>query len=299
MLVAGGCGDPVDTGGPAPTVEEESAAFDLPFGLLQVDGTEAASAPVVVETTTGTYDGKPVDSTSLNVAYWVTGDPEQVLREWADQLAELDLGEVSWTTPDMHESDAPLPWVALAAYSYHPDGPGPGSASVELWNTEDEPLLLVGVGVNSDVEPTEPVPTTGPNAPERIPTAPAPITATPAAAGGVLFSEGADIMVPEGATAVTPTVPTQGGTGGNTVVVEAADIEAVARWIVEEGNRINESAEQHEPGQIIGPAVGNTNGAETVTASFNSGSGGWTVNIVGSKAAGAEVGTLWIETSAD
>jgi hypothetical protein len=303
LAVLASCGSPEDsadepdgTQGPGAA---PSSAFDLPLGLEQVDGTDAVAAPVVAEQTTLLYQGEPVRSLSVRAAYWVTGDPGSVLAGWAEQLGDLGVGEVGFGQTESGQQQPGMPeypWAEVGAHHFTMDGPGPGSARVQLWSTTAAPLLLVEVDRHLGEDP---VPGAVPDVPPLAP-APPGIPAGAVPPGGVLFTEqGAAIHLPADARAVTPTVPTMAGTGGNTVVLVTEDPEATARAMVQEGFDINEAAPQHEPGTITGPEVAELDGATTVTAGFNSGSGGWTMQAVASKDPEAELGTVWVSTAAD
>lgn len=304
--LVGGCGDPATSTGSDPTSVSSTtvaADHDLPFGLEQVDGTEAVAAPVMAETVPVIYDGRPVRSQSLRVAYRVTGDPGSVMRAWYEQFETLGIGQVSGLAGEPREGPPLRPWAEVTAWTFDPNGPGAGYAAADLWNVEGGPLLFISVDRNIGAEAPNgssvPSVTDG-GGPSPLPDPPPALPARIVGDGEVLFTEqGAAIRLPAGATAVTPTIPIEGGTGGNLVVLVTEDIVATARWIVEEGNRINESAEQHEIGTITGPEVGELHGAQTVTAGFNSGPGGWMVDITGSKAPGAARGVLWVRTAAD
>lgn len=293
------CGSPEDGADDADVPDDQSAAsastFELALGLEQVEGTDAVAAPVVAEQTTLLYKGEPVRSLSVRAAYWVTGDPGPVLAGWAEQLGDLGLGEVRFGQTEGQQQPQ-YPWAEVGAQHFTMDGPGPGSARVQLWSTTADPLLLVSVdrhlGQDPVPGPVADVPTLAPE--------PAGIPADVVQPGGVLFTEqGTAIHLPDEARAVTPTVPTMAGTGGNTVVLVTEDPEATAAAMVQEGFDINEAAPQHEPGTILGPEVAELDGATTVTAGFNSGSGGWTMGAVASKDADAELGTVWVSTGAD
>jgi len=291
-VVLAGCssGTEVDSAGEAPTSGAAATEYPLPFGLEQVQGTVAVAPPVVAEQITGTFNGEPIQVTSLRAAYQVTGSPQEVMAAWLDQFAELGLGELSVTTASMQASTAPLPWLQLSTYA-------PKSyANAELWSTTGEPILLIEVDLSPD---TESVPAAPPELPE-LPIAPAPVPPALAAQGDTIFgAQGAEVHLPSEAEQVMPSVPSMSGTDGEVVMLRTDDPLATVSALVQEAYDFNEARPQHERGSIDGPHEGELDGSTTVTARFNSGSGGWGFTVLASQAPGDDVASVWVRTGAD
>lgn len=285
-------GTEVETDGGEST-DEAVAEYALPFGLDQVEGTVPVARPVVAEQVTALYDGQPVNATSLRAAYRVTGSPQEVIAAWSEQFAELGIGEIAVTTPSMHESDAPLPWIELSAYS---PGPAISSTEAELWATNGEPLLLIEVDLPADAVP---VAVAVPELPD-LPTAPAPMSMALASSGDEVFGpQGAEVHLPSGATQVMPSVPSLSGTDGEVVMLRTDDPLGTVEALVQEAYDFNEAQPQHERGSIDGPHESDLDGSTTVTARFNSGSGGWGFTVLASQAPDDDLASVWVRTYAD
>lgn len=295
FVVVAGCGSGtiVDSAGEVPTSGAVAREFPLLFGLQQVKGTAAVARPVVAEHVPALFAGQPVQATGLRAAYWVTGSPQEVMTAWLEQFAELGFGDIEVTTPSMLESSGPVPWLRFSTYSVGADG---SYANAELWSTDADPLLLIEIDRSDD---TVSVPVDTPEMPE-LPTAPAPVPVSLVSEGDAVFgSEGAEVHLTSGAEQVMPSVPSISGTYGEVVMLTTDDPRETVRAMVEEAYDHNEAQPEHEPGWIDGPREGELDGSMTVTAGFNSGSGGWGFAVLASKAADDEVASVWVRAYAD
>jgi hypothetical protein len=290
-----GCGDRTEVDSIADTPAEEAPAtqYDLPFGLDQVEGTAAVARPVVAEQPPGrTPDSAP--AIGLRAAYRVTGSPQEVMTSWSEQFAELGLGDVTYLTPSMLESDGPDPWLELSTYSLGSYG---NHANAELWSTTAGPLLLIEIDRSPDVVA---VPVDAPDLP-TLPDAPAPVPmpTTLASGGEAAFGPpGAEVDLPPGAEQVMPSVPSISGTGGEVVMLTTDDPLGTVRSLVQEAYDWNE-AQPAEPGSIEGPHAGEVDGSTTAAAEFSSGAGGWGFSVLASQAPEDELASVWVRTYAD
>jgi hypothetical protein len=292
MVVLTGCnsGTVVESADEASAGGAAETEYSLPFGLEQVKGTVPVARPVVAEQSPTTYNGEPIRWTSLRAAYNVTGSPQEAMAAWSAQFAELGIGEVSVSTPSMHESDGPLPWLALSANGQQ------SYANAELWSTTDEPILLIEVDLPPDIQS---VPASPPELPE-LPAAPAPMPTAIARNGDTVFGpHGAEVHLPTGSEQVMPSVPSKSGTDGEVVILTTDDPMATVRALVKEAYDFNEAQPQHEPGSIDGPHEGEFEGAKTVTAGFDSGAGGWGFTVLASQGPDDERASVWVRTYAD
>jgi hypothetical protein len=284
MIAAGattvGCGD---DGG---TATGAVGSTELPFGLEPVHGTEPIGRPAVFDDTPYTYNGRPVRSQALRAAYRVTAaDPLEAVRSWAEQLdGGLTLRAVHI---DANQADeAPGPWVEVSADAED------DWVDLELWATDDGPIILVSLDRISDEPPlaSTVVDEAGsPPAPEPTDLAPAGRTA-----GDELFTEqGNTIHLPEGTTALTPTIPTMAGTGGSTSVLAAEDGEAAVQAM------LAEALELDADGRVDGPEVSESDGAEVMAAGYVRDAGGWGFDIVSVQGPDDPTATLYITSAAD
>lgn len=293
LLVAvalAGCGSD-----PAPVRTEQAGRGDveshpLPFGIERVNGTEPVGRPLVFDDVFLVYDGVPVPARALRAAYRVRGDPEDVLRAWAEQLASVGVGNVRVRTGD---SDPPehSAWAEISAWEGSTSGPGPGWASVELWATSEDPILLVSIDRHHGIEAvaSEVVDPGGSLGSPRVR-----VDARPPAPGEPLFDEQGDVVhVPEGARALMPMLPTIRGTGGSISMLAATDEAAVIQRMLDEAVAQNE---YHEVGPIEVEEQGDlivTKGRFVVPA------GGWDLQIVAVRAPGEPDAVLWVQSAAD
>jgi hypothetical protein len=257
---------------------------ELPFGLEPVEGTEPIGRVAVFDHVPVIRDGEPVTSRSLRAAYRVTADdPQAVFRAWAEQLDGMTLDELHFLTITDGRANAWVQTVALA---------DDDQADLELWATDDGPVLLVSLDRMSDDPPRPPtiVDEAGdPPAPE-----PADIGPTGRTGGDVLFNEGgAAIHLPEGTTALMPTIPTQGGTGGSTSVLAAEDSEAAIDALLEEAQATNDF------GDVDEPEVTMDDGVEVITAGFIIPAGGWGFEILSVQGPDDAAATLYVTSAAD
>lgn len=257
---------------------------ELPFGLEQVDGTEPIGRPAVFDDAPYMYNGEPVSSRLLRAAYRVTADdPLAVVRAWADQLDGLALDEVQIVAD--HGGGAG-PWVEVATDAAE------DWADLQLWATGDGPVLLVSLARISEEPPRAPsvVDQTGsPPAPE-----PADLGATGRTAGDELFAEQGNVIhLPEGTTALMPTIPTMAGTGGSTSVVAAEDGEAAIRAM------LDEAMERDADGRVDEPVVAERDGIEVITAGYVRDAGGWEFDVVSVRGPDDPTATLYVTSAAD
>jgi hypothetical protein len=208
-LLIGACGSD-----PAPVrteqAEGEVERHPLPLGLAQVEGTEPIGRPLVFEHVASVFDGQPVASTAVRAAYRVTGDPETVLRAWAEQLVPVGLGDVLLRFVEPQFS--PAAWGEIGSTTaWGPGSPPPGFVDVQLWATESDPILLVSIDRHHGVEPVSSSLVDDGGA---LVSDPRQVGGAPPQPGDELFREqGSVIHVPEGARALMPTIPTMRGTG--------------------------------------------------------------------------------------
>lgn len=290
-----GCssGTEVESVQDTPTDDGAPTQYALPFGLEQVEGTTAVARPVVAEQPHGrTPDSAP--AIGLRAAYRVTGSPQDVMASWAEQFAELGLGDVTYLTPSMLESDGPDPWLELSTYSLGSYG---NYANAELWSTAAEPLVLIEIDRSPDVVAA---PVDAPDLP-ALPDAPAPVPmpTTLASSGDAAFGpQGAEVHLPPGAEQVMPSVPSISGTDGEVVMLTTDDPLGTVRTMVQAAYDWNE-AQPAEPGSIEGPHQGEVDGSMTVAAEFSSGPGGWGFSVLASEGPDDELASVWVRTYAD
>lgn len=292
VLVSGAaCGSDDGRLRSADVVEEEPAVVHpLPFGLEQVEGTEPIARPLVFEHVPVFYDEQPVPADALRIAYRVTSDdPGAVLRRWADQLVSLELGDVRILAMD---SPSHGPWASARTYAdWDRAGPGPGYGQVELWATQADPILLVTVDRHLGVEPVA-------SAIVEVATLPPPptlrVAAKPPAPGDELFVEQTNpIHLPASARALMPTIPTDGGTGGSTSLLMAADEEAVVAEMLAEAVTYSDF---HD---VQGPEVEEQDGWRVTTGSFVIPAGGWAFRVVAARGPDDAEAVLWVQSWAD
>jgi hypothetical protein len=215
-------------------------------------------------------------------AVWAADDPLTVFRAWAEELDGMTLDEVHFLTIPDGGADAWVQTVVLA----EDDG-----ADLQLWATDDGPVLLVSLDRISDDPPRTPtiVDEVGdPPAPE-----PADIGATGRTGGDVLFDEGGTIHLPEGTTALMPTIPTQGGTGGSTSLLAAEDSEAAIDALLHEAQTTSDF------GEVTEPEVTVDDGVEVITAGFIIPAGGWGFDILSVQGPDDPAATLYVTSAAD
>lgn len=281
MAGTAACGDSPESdggveAGAAPGRIEGPVA--LPFGLEQLEGTEPIGRPAVYDRVIVQYNGVDIRARTLQAAYRVTADdPPAVVRAWLAQLDDLtlDVGTLS-------VGDGGL-WLEASA-GPPLDGPPGDTATLQLWATDEAPILLVYVNRVSDDPPRRP--TIDDNA--GTPPAPAPvIDSTERVAGDVLFTEQGDaIHVPSGTRALTPTLFPD--IANSLSVVAAEDGEAAVRALLDEATAVDGH------GEATGPTVMTTDGTEVATAQFMIPAGGWGFEIVAVRAPNDPFATLYV-----
>jgi hypothetical protein len=286
VVACGGDGDSGDEAAESDEAGTPAAVgpVELPFGLEAVEGTEPVGRVAVFDHVPYIQDGEPVASRSLRAAYRVTDDdPLTVFRAWAAQLDGMTLDEVHFLTITDGGAD---PWVQTVVRA------DDDRADLQLWATDEGPMLLVSLDRISDAPPRTPtvVDDVGdPPAPE-----PADIGATGRTGGDVLFNEqGATIHLPDGTTALMPTIPTQGGTGGSTSMLAAEDSEAAIDALLDEAQATNDSGEVNEPDVTV------DDGVEVIIASFVIPAGGWGFDILSVQGPDDPTATLYVTSAAD
>ncbi|HEX4901629.1 MAG TPA: hypothetical protein VFV42_02400 [Acidimicrobiales bacterium] len=221
----------------------------------------------------------------------MTGDPDAVLRSWAQQLAPLGMGDVLLRAGE--PLDALSAWGEIGVQSGWVGGsPGPGWVDVQLWATEGEPILLVSIDRFPDVDRVEStvVDDGGSLEPPPDPS----VGARPPAPGDELFDEGSDVIhVPEGARALMPSIPTTRGTGGSTSLLAATDERAVIQRMLDEAVAQNE---YHE----VSPVEVEEQDEVTVTKGrFVVPAGGWEFQVVAVRVLGEPDAMVWVQSAAD
>jgi hypothetical protein len=252
--------------------------FALPFGLEQLEGTEPLGRPAVYDEVIVQYNGVDIWARTLRAAYRVTADdPPAVVRAWLAQLDDLtlDVGTLS-------VGDGSL-WLEASA-GQPLDAPPGDSATLQLWATDDAPILLVHVNRVSDDPPRSPT------IDDDVGTPPAPSTvieSTERVAGDVLFDEqGDNIHLPPGTWALTPRLFP--GIGSSLSLVATEDGEAAVRAL------LDEATEANGHGEATGPTVTTTDGTEVAIARFIIPAGGWGFDVVAVQAPDDPFATLYV-----
>ena len=205
-------------------------------------------------------------------------------KTWAEQLDGLTLHKVNLEARE--QGGAPNPWVRAGAVADE------DLVDVQLWATGDGPILLVSIDRISDEPPRTPA------VDDRMESPPAPEPAdlgpTGRTDGDELFAEqGGRIHLPEGTTALTPTIPTRAGTGGSTSVVAAEDARAAIDAMLAEGL-------QRDPdGRVDEPEISELDGVEVITAGYWRDGGGWDFDIVAVRGPADPTATLYITSGSD
>jgi len=309
-----GCGDPgvaldEETRTP-PSVEDEASvptSFELPFGLVQLEGTEPIGRPMIEESASF-YDGVPIPYLSLGAAYRVTAeDAVAVFRRWVDQLTT---GGLALDTIEVRSGVGPAePWMtATGSATFLLGEPSGDSASVQLWATTGaEPILLVGASrrVEGADEPRSatvvdrpPFPDDPGGAPGRTAEGGRGVVVDEAlpGVGDELFTEQGDtIHLPEGARALMPVVPVAAGTGGAHAILAAEDAEAVIQSLLDEATALGEE----KGGSNSGISYREHDGAQVLSGSFAIPAGGWGFGVRSIQAPGDPWATVYVSTYAD
>jgi hypothetical protein len=282
-LLASGCWFDDD---PKPT--SAGAATTLPFSLTQVVGTTAVGRPAVFDGVTLLFKDKPVVMAQLRAAYRVTSkDPVAVFRQWLDQLASLQLGEIG-----VRVGGDPGEWLTASAFGgpHDPARPPTGSFELGLWRTENGTYLLVDVARRSDGQPA---PASTPPFP-AAPTPPAEVPDRDRRTGDVLFTEqGHEMHMPPRCRDLMPSLPTSNGTGGSTSILAVEDASAAVESLLDEGRSLSAGAE------VRGPTTTTQQGVQVTEASFDIGGGGWGFRVLAVRGKDDNFATLWVTSYAD
>ena len=257
-------------------------SYELPFGLRAVDGLTAIGRPAVSPSVDPTAPG----SVELTAAFRVDADdPAGAFDAFVGQLGqsdELRFGDVSVDSSDGDRTD---PWLSAG-------GEGRDYLDLQLWTTEDRPILLVTViqrPGDGDAEAT----TAGGPVDAGDPPASS-LAWDERADGDVLFDEqGTDIHVPVGGRALAPTVPVFCGTGGSFSVLSADDGRAAVDALVAEAQASSSD------GQTDGPDERDAGGVKVVTADFYIPAGGWSFDVVSVQGPDDGSATLYVSSCAD
>lgn len=268
-----------------------SPSYPLPLGLEPVDGTEAIGRPLVFDHVGSVFDGEPVEAEAVRAAYRVTGDPESVLRAWAEQLVPLGVGDVLLRLTEPPSSPAPWGEIGTSPSAWEPNAPPPGFVDVQLWATETDPILLVSIDRHHGVER---VPSSFIDDGGELESAPREVGGTLPDPGDELFTEQGSVMhLPEGARALMPSIPTSRGTGGSTSVLAAADEVAVIRRM------LDEAVAQNEYHEVSPPVVEEQERITVTTARFVVPAGGWDFQVVAVRTPDEREAVLWVQSAAD
>jgi hypothetical protein len=296
------CGDSGDSGGDTTEAAGEptiAASFEVPFGLDELEGVEPIGRPAVVDRVYGTYEDQPVMALSVRAAYRVTADdPPAVVRDALGGLDGLTLDEASIRgigDPSCPDCVGPGGiWITGSASQESTEGFG-DHAELQLWATDDGPVLLVALTRIVDNPEPPRIPTidedTGTGADAD---APSPADSPARSAGDVLFTEqGDDIHVPAGTRTLVPTLPESCGTGGSTSVVAADDGEAAVQAMVDEARG------HDEYGEVDGPDVTTIDGIDVIEASFVIPAGGWGFDVLAVRGPDDPYATVYVSSCAD
>ena len=277
----GGSDDRVDTRSGAEDVGGD--AYELPFGLQQVDGLTALGRPAVSPSADPTAAG----SVTLTAAFRVDADdPAEAFDAFVGQLAqsdELRLGELSVRRSDGGRSD---PWLSAEGVD------GRDHLDLQLWTTEDRPVLLVTVirrtGDDEGAVTSAAAPVDAGDPPDSS------LTWDERTGGDALFDEqGTAIHLPEGTRALAPTVPVFCGTGGSFSVLAADDGRAAVDALVAEAEASSTDEETD------GPDERDADGLTVITADFVIPAGGWGFDVVSVRGPDDEAATLYVSSCAD
>lgn len=292
VLGLAGCtaDDPGGRAGERPPAEVGS--HPLPFGLEQIEGIEPIGRPAVYDQTYDTADGEQVVR-RLVAAYRVhDDDPVEVFRRWADQFgARVVDGRGPYEAAGHWVVDDPLPgpWLGADWREPHPGRRLADSANLQLWTTDDDPVILVEVDRWSE-GPLEPA-VNERYVPSRPPV---PVADTsPRGPGELLFEEGRPIHLPPGTRSLTATFPTPAGTGGSWSVIAAEDGPAAVRAL------LDEAAAADEAGTVDEPTTTRLGDVVVHRAGFVVPAGGWSFSVVAVQGPGDDAATLYVRSGAD
>lgn len=244
----------------------------LPYDLEQVEGTVAVGRPLVSD-----------EGIGLRAVYRVAdADPIAVFGAWLDRAATLtgeQLQVVPWTC-DLDEGP-PARWCGVTQ-----------GATVELWMTEEDPLLLVRASRPTqepargrlERDPSGPAGVVGELEPGRAPTERLPWVLP--AEGEVLVEEqGSALRLPPGTTALTPRVNDR---LSSVVLFAAVDADAALADLVRQARRFDGGPE------ITGPERSVVDGVTYHRARFSVPAGGPSFTIDAIRAPGDPVATFYV-----
>jgi hypothetical protein len=278
-------------GGGGPDADAAAPAGDeaQPFGLDQIAGLEPIGRPSDhLDTRLPSDDGTSVTGTWW-AAYRVTADdPPAVVRDvlaGAEGLT-LDVGEVGAGSDDAGF------WMVAYAEETADDLMSGDRLGLQLWATDDGPILLVEVSEDSEEHAHRHPEVADAEVPEEPPTV---VDHDERSAGDTLFTEqGTDIHLPDGTSTLMATLPTQAGTGGSTTLLAAEDGEAAVQAMMDEAMASSEYGDLTEPERATTPG-----GHEVVRASFGIAAGGWAFDALSIRGPDDPYATVYVTSSAD
>jgi hypothetical protein len=286
-------GSDVHTGDAEPGEAGAMGDIAMPFGLDEIEGAEPIGRPAVFDHVAVLDQEEPIMARSVKAAYRVTDDdPPAVVRTLLDQLDGLALDEASMFGSAGTATD---PWIEASARQTTGTGEGYGDlVSMELWATDEAPILLVEVTRQTDDAAPPRTPTVEDDSTDAPPDPATGVESTARTTGEVLFTEqGTDIHLPEGTRALMPSLPIFCGTGGSSSVLAAEDGEAAVRAL------LDEASASSEHGETDGPATTTTDGVEVTQADFVIPAGGWGFDAVAVHGPDDPYATLYVTSCAD
>ena len=256
-------------------VAELPAVQPLPYGLEQVQGTEVLGRPLVLDEAIVEADPE----VGVRAVYRITeGDPIEVFRAWLDEFARLSALPVQpppWTCERF--AATPARWCAVSH-----------GGDLELWMTEDGPLLLVDLNTPPDEPVSDPVAVGAfePGAPpsERLPWSP------PKEGEPFIEEQGSVLRLPPGTTGLMPTVPRNRGAGSTYALFAASDPQAALEDLARQARRFG-----GEP-EVTGPERSVVDGVTYDRATFYVPAGGPIFEVISIRAAGDPVATVYVES---
>ena len=268
--------DPPSAEGDAPTeqrpVEELVAELPevqpLPYGLEQVEGTVAVGRPVLSE-----------EDVALRAVYRVTAeDPIEVFQAWLDQIARVTAFPIQpppWTCERF--AATPARWCAVSH-----------GGELELWMTDDGPLLLVDLNAPPDEPAPGPVEVGAfePGAPpsEQLP------WVLPTAGEPFIQEQGSVLRLPPGTVGLVPTVPRNHGAGNTYALFAASDAEAALADLARQARGFDGGPE------VTGPERSVVDGVTYDRATFYVPAGGPLFEVTSIRAADDPVATVYVES---
>ncbi len=301
-LLLSGCGEEEAARDSEPTTTVPTFG-ELPFGVEVPEGAELLAEPVVWEGEMYSYAGQPVRGTQVQAVLRVTGeDPLDVFEAWVHELGRLGLGPLDLAAG----RDAPPGSEYGVCRQTHPaaqwcEASFPSTdlgdrmddhATVQLWVTDREPIILVGLtrfddgsspgDVTGEFERTDP-----PS--ERV-------EWSERGVGDLLFEEqGAEIVLPEGTRSTVPMLPVDGGTGGSYSILTTTDPLGTLEDLRDQAIASTQNGfYESEP-----VAASTTGDAEIWELRFNIPAGGWGFTATAIRPAGSTEATIYVSSYAD